>query len=252
MTTFIKNKLTVKVFQTRDEMGLSAAKDIEKTINEILIKKEFINIIFAAAPSQNDVLFHLINSCDIPWNRINAFHMDEYIGLDNDAPQRFSKYLTDHIFSKVNFKSINLISPSNNPDIEIKRYSSLLKEYRPDVVVMGIGENGHIAFNDPPVADFNDKEIIKVVKLDNICRQQQVNDGCFAHFDDVPTHALTLTVPTLFNADYLFCVVPCSTKANAVKETLNGSIDEHCPASILRKHQHATMYLDKDSAKLIC
>ena len=116
---------------------------------------------------------------------------------------------------------------------------------------MGIGENGHIAFNDPPVADFKDEKWVKPVKLDEICRQQQVNDGCFASLDKVPTHAMTLTVPTLVKAPYLFCIVPAPTKAKAVYETLNGSIDEHCPASILRTHDNVKLYLDNESSKLL-
>jgi glucosamine-6-phosphate deaminase len=116
---------------------------------------------------------------------------------------------------------------------------------------MGIGENGHIAFNDPHEADFNDTKTVKAVSLDEVCRNQQVNDGCFERLSDVPTHALTLTVPALTSAPHLFCVVPAKTKAWAVRETLFGSIDEHCPASILRTHGDATMYLDSDSSSMI-
>ena len=116
---------------------------------------------------------------------------------------------------------------------------------------MGIGENGHIAFNDPPVADFNDTLLIKPVELDGVCRNQQVNDGCFARLDDVPKYALTLTVPMLMSASDLFCIVPAKTKAWAVKETLTGSIDEHCPATALRTHPSAKLYLEPDSAELI-
>ena len=120
-----------------------------------------------------------------------------------------------------------------------------------DIGLIGIGENGHIAFNDPPVANFKDTCLAKPVKLDEVCRQQQVNDGCFASLDKVPTHAMTLTVPTLVKAPYLFCIVPAPTKAKAVYETLNGSIDEHCPASILRTHDNAKLYLDNESSKLL-
>ena len=246
------DNLNVKIFDTRVEMGAVAASDIKARFVELLSKKETINVIFAAAPSQNDVLKSLVEDKDIEWNRINAYHMDEYIGLDKSAPQGFGNFLRSHIFDLVPFKSVNCIDCSaKDPEAEAKRYAKLLEENPTDLVILGIGENGHIAFNDPPVADFNDKVLVKPVKLDEICRNQQVNDGCFAKIDDVPTHALTLTVPALVKAPYLYCIVPAPTKAWAVKETLTGSIDEHCPASILRLQDNATLYLDSDSASLL-
>ena len=252
MKTYNVDKLTVKIFDTRKEMGEASANDIKAKIKELLEKKDEINMIFAAAPSQNDVLLSLVNDKSISWNRINAYHMDEYIGLNKDAPQGFGNFLKAHIFGLVPFKSVNYIDISTtDPEKEAERYGELLKQNPTDIVVMGIGENGHIAFNDPPVADFNDKKWVKPVKLDEICRQQQVNDGCFSSIDEVPTHAMTLTVPTLVKAPYLFCIVPAPTKANAVYETLNGTIDEHCPASILRLQENAILYLDSDSAKLL-
>ena len=209
-------------------------------------------MIFAAAPSQNEVLAALANDKEIPWNRVNAFHMDEYIGLSADAPQGFGNFLRAAIFGVAPFKSVNYINISaTDADAECERYSKLLEENPTDIVVMGIGENGHIAFNDPPVADFNDKKKVKPVALDEICRQQQVNDGCFATIDDVPKTAITLTCPTLFLGDYLFCIVPAPTKANAVKATVCGEIGEACPATILRRHKSAVLYLDPDSSALL-
>lgn len=252
MKTFKQDKLTVKVFENRTLMGEDAAKDIAARLKALLSEKEEVNVIFAAAPSQNDVLAALVADTSIEWNRINAYHMDEYIGLSKDAPQGFGNFLKAHIFGLVPFKSVNYIDiTATDPDAEAARYSEVLKNNPTDVVVMGIGENGHIAFNDPPVADFKDEKVVKPVKLDEVCRQQQVNDGCFASLDEVPTHALTLTVPTLVNAPYLFCIVPAATKANAVYETLNGSIDEHCPASILRLQENAILYLDDKSSALL-
>ncbi len=252
MKTFIKDKLKVNVYQNRTLMGEGAAKDIKAKIIELLSQKDEINMIFAAAPSQNDVLKALVEDKEIEWNRVNAYHMDEYIGLDKNAPQGFGNFLKAHIFGLVPFKSVNYIDISTtNPEQEAERYGKLLLDNPTDIVIMGIGENGHIAFNDPPVADFNDKKVVKPVKLDEICRQQQVNDGCFESIDKVPTHAMTLTVPTLVKAPYLFCIVPAPTKANAVYETLNGSIDEHCPASILRLQDNAILYLDDQSSKLL-
>lgn len=252
MKTFVKDKLKVNVYENRTLMGEAAAKDIKERIISLLSQKPEINMIFAAAPSQNDVLKALVEDKDIEWNRVNAYHMDEYIGLDKNAPQGFGNFLKSHIFGLVPFKSVNYIDiTTTNPEGEAERYGKLLLENPTDIVIMGIGENGHIAFNDPPVADFKDKKVVKPVKLDEICRQQQVNDGCFASISDVPTHAMTLTVPTLVKAPYLFCIVPAPTKANAVYETLNGSIDEHCPASILRLQENAILYLDDQSSKLL-
>ena len=252
MNSFKKDLLTVNVYETRSEMGTSAALDIKKRILALLEKKETINMIFAAAPSQNEVLYALATDKEIPWNRVNAFHMDEYIGLPASAPQGFGNFLRDHIFGLADFKTVNYINISaEDAETECERYSRLLAEYPTDIVVMGIGENGHIAFNDPPVADFNDKKAVKPVALDEICRNQQVNDGCFAKIEDVPTTAITLTVPTLFAGDYLFCIVPAKTKANAVYATINNEINEKCPATVLRLHKNAILYLDGDSSALL-
>ena len=249
---YFVDKLRVKIFENRTLMGEDAALDIKNKITELLSQKDEINMIFAAAPSQNDVLKSLVEDRSIEWNRVNAYHMDEYIGLDKNAPQGFGNFLKEHIFGLVPFKSVNYIDIStDDPEREADRYAKLLADNPTDIVVMGIGENGHIAFNDPPVADFRDGRLVKPVKLDEICRNQQVNDGCFKHIDEVPTHAMTLTVPALMSAPYHFCIVPAPTKARAVYETLNGSIDEHCPASILRTKENSILYLDADSAKLL-
>ena len=250
--TFKKDKLEVKIYDTRDEMGKGAADDIAAAIKELLADREEINMIFAAAPSQNDMLLHLCEKTDIQWEKINAFHMDEYIGLAPDAPQCFSNFLKKYIFDLKPFKSVNLINAAaTDPEEECARYTKLLEENPVDIVCMGIGENGHIAFNDPHVAEFNDEKTVKPVKLDNICRNQQVNDGCFEKIEEVPEYAITLTIPTLVSAKYNFCVVPAKTKAVAVKNTVEGEITEYCPASILRNKDNAIMYCDADSAALL-
>ena len=250
--TFKKDKLTVKIYDTRDEMGIGAAADIAACIKDLLSKKEEINMIFAAAPSQNDMLHHLCAADGIEWERINAFHMDEYVGLDANAPQCFSNFLKEKIFDIKPFKSVNLINPAAKDSAEeCRRYTELLKSHPVDIVCMGIGENGHIAFNDPHVAEFDDAETVKPVTLDEVCRNQQVNDGCFEKLDDVPKTALTLTIPALVSATYNFCVVPASTKAEAVKNTVEGPITEMCPASILRQKDNAIMYCDADSSALL-
>lgn len=252
MKAFEKDKLKVEIYDTRAEMGNAAARDIKAKIAQLLAEKREINMIFAAAPSQNEVLAALADDGQIEWNRVNAYHMDEYIGLSADAPQGFGNFLKAHIFGRAPFKSVHYIDcTAADPEKEAARYEKLLGDNPPDIVVMGIGENGHIAFNDPPVADFKDAHGAKVVKLDEVCRNQQVHDGCFARLEEVPKYAITLTVPTLVSALWLFCIVPAKTKANAVKECLTGEIGEHCPASILRLQENAVLYLDKDSASLL-
>lgn len=244
--------LEVKIFQNRLIMGIEAAKEASDYIKEQLKTKKELNIVFAAAPSQKEFLAALVESKDVDWSRVNAFHMDEYIGLANDAPQGFGNFLNVAIFSKLPFRSLHYLKEENtDPRIICEKYTQILQNNPIDIVFMGIGENGHIAFNDPHVACFNDPEMVKIVNLDETCRNQQVNDGCFERFDLVPTHAITLTIPTLMSAKRLFCMVPSKLKANAVKATICGEISEHCPASILRTHTEITLYCDKDSAALI-
>ena len=232
-------------------MGNDAASKVSQKILELLNNQEAVNIVFGAAPSQDDLLAALQQS-DVDWNRINAFHMDEYVGLDAAAPQGFGNFLRDRIFDRLDFKSLNFLN-GNAEDLqeECNRYEKLLFAYPTDIVCMGIGENTHIAFNDPHVADFNDDRMVKVVDLDQACRQQQVNDGCFSQIDDVPTHALTLTVPALFKAKYAYCVVPGEKKAQAIYHTLNDEISEKYPSTILRTHPHAILFADEDSTSRI-
>ncbi len=249
---FKKDNLNVKIFATRAEMGVYAAAEAKAEILRLLSQQDEIRMIFAAAPSQNEFLAALTADKSIDFSRINAFHMDEYIGLNKDAPQGFGNFLRDRLFSKAPFKSVAYLNgQAADPQAECRRYAELLAQKPIDIVCMGIGENGHIAFNDPPVADFDDPLAVKVVKLDEICRNQQVNDGCFDSIDKVPTHALSLTIPRLTSTASIFCIVPAPTKANAVKATLDGDISTACPASILRRHANATLYLDADSAKYV-
>lgn len=244
---FEVDKLEVAVYPGRQEMGEEAGKAVEKKILELLEQQPEIRMIFAAAPSQNEVLAYLRQSERIPWEKITAFHMDEYIGLDDRAPQRFANFLKEHLFDRVHFKAVHLINGDQDPEAACERYAALLAEKPIDIVCLGIGENGHIAFNDPPVADFDDPKAVKVVELEHACRQQQVNDGCFASLDKVPRQAVTLTIPTLMAGKYLYCVVPGPTKREAVKATLEDAISTHCPATILRRHPHCKLYLDYGS-----
>lgn len=247
---FSKDKLRVQIYDSREEMGKGAAGEAVAYLKSLMAEQEEVNIIFAAAPSQNEFLAAMAAS-DVDWTRVNAFHMDEYVGLRSDAPQGFGNFLRRAIFDKVPLRSVHYLNGETPAQEACREYAELLEKNRVDVVFMGIGENGHIAFNDPHVASFEDPEVVKVVDLDEKCRQQQVNDGCFASLDQVPTHAMTLTIPTLCQAKRLFCVVPAATKAWAVNETVNGPITEQCPATIMRRHDNATLYIDSDSAKLL-
>lgn len=247
-----KDKLKIKIFPTREEMGRAAAADASVLIRKLQEEKDHLNLVFAAAPSQNEFLKALSEDDTIDFSRITAYHMDEYIGLPADAPQGFGNFLKRHIFGLCPFASVNYINgEAPDPEKECERYSQLLKAVHIDMVLMGIGENGHIAFNDPSVADFQDPKMVKVVTLEQVCRQQQVNDGCFEKLEQVPKKAITLTVPTLMDADYHFCIVPSGLKANAVRDAVEGPIAETCPASILRKAPNACLYLDADSAGLL-
>lgn len=241
----------INVFANRTEMGNAAAKDIEHAIVELLLAKEQLRIIFAAAPSQNEVLSYLSSSTKIAWDRIIAFNMDEYIGLPKHSDSLFSAYLNERLFSKVSPQKIHLINTHHSIEEEIKHYRKLITQEKIDIVCLGIGENGHIAFNDPPVANFNDKEIIKIVELDRSCRMQQVNEGCFSTLADVPETALTLTIPTIMDAGHLFCIVPGEGKMRAVFNTLTADINENCPATILRTHSSCRFYFDKESYQLV-
>jgi glucosamine-6-phosphate deaminase len=238
---------SILTFKTRDAMGRAAAADIGVALRDRLARQNTVRMIFAAAPSQTELLDALARERDIDWRRVTAFHMDEYFGLPADAPERFGAWLTRHFFSRVAFGAVHLIGQEPDADREAARYAALLAEAPIDVICLGIGVNGHLAFNDPPVADLHDTKQVKIVELDAICRQQQVDDGCFPTLSDVPTHAITLTIPRLLDADQLFCVVPGSSKRTAVERSLYGPIGTACPASALRTHSRCALYLDQDS-----
>ena len=249
---FTADHLHVDVYPTRDEMGKSAAKDAAAQIQELLNTKAFVNIIFAAAPSQNEMLLHLSVADGIDWSRVNAFHMDEYVGLNENAPQRFGYFLDQAIFGKLPFHEVHYINGNAfNPEEECSRYAALLEANPVDLVCMGIGENTHIAFNDPHVADFNDPSMVKLVALDEVSRMQQVHDGCFASIEEVPRMAITLTVPALMRAASIFCVVPGINKAMAVGHTINADISALYPSTALRLHENARLYLDENSASML-
>ena len=238
------------ISESTKALGKASAVHAATLINQAIEEKGYARILLSTGASQFETIQSLIKQ-PVDWSRVEVFHLDEYVGLSIEREQSFARYLSDHVFSKAPFASVNYIPANGDPDEGCEKYAELLKANKPDVVCMGIGENGHIAFNDPPVADFNDPKLIKKVALDDVCRMQQVHDGCFPTFDDVPKYALTLTVPALMSAEYLICTVPASTKANAVKAMLEGEYGEVCPATALRKHKGAKMFLDKDSAQKV-
>lgn len=245
------DQLKVKIFENRQLMGNAAAQDVTQKIKELLTKQKEVNIIFAAAPSQNEFLETLSKS-ELEWRRVNAFHMDEYVGLSPTHPERFGNFLKKRIFDKVPFGRVHYLNGNlEGPHRECQRYAELLSRFPPDIVCMGIGENTHVAFNDPHVADFEDPLMVKLVELDEISRGQQVHDGCFAKIEDVPISAITLTVPSLIRAKYIYCMVPGLNKTEAIYHTLNDEINERHPSTALRNHARATLYLDAESASKI-
>jgi glucosamine-6-phosphate deaminase len=241
----------VKVFETRQLMGEAAARAAAGHIRSLLKEKRSVNMIFAAAASQNEFL-EALAAQEVEWHRIRAFHMDEYIGLPENDPQLFSRFLRSRLFDKKPFQDVFYINgQAGDWAAECERYEGLLEQYPVDITCLGIGENSHIAFNDPHVADFSDPRLMKVVELDDACRQQQVNEGCFATREDVPPIAFTLTIPAIMSSRHLIVTVPGASKAEAVRHTLYDAISERYPATILRRHPHVRLFLDKDSATLL-
>jgi glucosamine-6-phosphate deaminase len=205
-------------------------------------------VIFGSAPSQNETLEALGAAPALDWGRVIAFHLDEYVGTPADAPHSFRRYLAEHLFRWAHpgiFHGIR--GEADDPLPECARYTRLLDETPPDIALLGIGENGHLAFNDPP-CDFDTAEVVRVVDLAESCRRQQVNDNAFVSLDNVPRRAITLTIPTLMRVPLIFVMVPGIAKAEAVHCALERLISPSCPASILRRHSNAAMFLDRDSA----
>jgi len=243
-----KDNLKVKIFENADLLGEASANSVAELLNAAIEEKGFANLILATGASQFQFLEHLQKK-KIDWEKITVFHLDEYKDISDNHPASFRKYLRERILEKVQPKEVYYLN-GDAPDIEaeVARYENLLKDHPIDVACIGIGENGHIAFNDPPVADFNDPKLVKVVELDEACRKQQLGEGWFSTFDDVPTHALTQTITGIMRCKAISCVVPDERKAEAVYNTINADISTACPATILRKHPNTILYLDKGSA----
>jgi glucosamine-6-phosphate deaminase len=246
ITNELNISMDIRRVDTRNDLGKAAGADIADAMRARLQTQSHLRMIFAAAPSQREMLQALVVQDGIDWSRVTAFHMDEYIGLPEDAPQSFGVWLCDAIFDRVPFAHVHLIRPGSDLEATCSAYGDKLMEAPIDLVLMGIGANGHLAFNDPP-ADLDDPLWVKVVTLDEVCRQQQVDDGCFNSIADVPRTAVTLTVPMLLRGDRLFCCVPGANKSEAVRGMVNDPIGGNCPATALRTHPRCTIYLDRDS-----
>lgn len=246
-------KLKVYIAQTAIEMGKTAAENIAKDLIALGKKKDTIRVMFAAAPSQN-TMFEALNAIpDIPWEKVEAYHMDEYVGISKEHSASFRNFLDRSIFKLHPFKTVHYIEGDAACGAEAiaKEYDGMLRGKPLDMIVLGIGENGHIAFNDPPDADFNDPTYAKVIKLSERSRIQQVNDKCFEKLEEVPYYAITVTIPAFREAGSLHCIVPNERKAEAVRNTLEGPITDSCPASILREIDNSHLYIDALSASLL-
>lgn len=246
---------TVQILPDRTAMGAAAARLVQDEVARVVTASGRARLIMACAPSQNDyfaALVPLAQATPEVWSRVEVFHMDDYVGLTADAPQSFRHYLRTHFLDHVPVAAFHpLLAEAPDPHAEATRYGQLLASAPIDVISLGIGENGHLAFNDPPVADFNDPHLVKVVEMDPVCRQQQVNDGCFPSLAHVPRHALSLTLPVFAAAGLLCCIVPTSRKAAAVRATLLDSVGPDCPATLLRQHPRAWLFLDPPAASQI-
>jgi glucosamine-6-phosphate deaminase len=241
------SKISIYIGTSRLEMGAKAASDVAVELRGRLKKQSGVRMIFAAAPSQAEMLASMVGQQGIDWGRVTAFHMDEYLGLAENAPQRFGLWLRRAMFDRLPFGAVHLLEPGNDPERAAADYARKLEEAPIDIVCLGVGVNGHLAFNDPP-ADLNDPKSVKVVRLDAACRNQQVDDGCFSKIEEVPERALTLTIPRLLAADRLYCCVPGARKREAVRRMLHDAIGPDCPATALRLHSNCTLYLDPESA----
>jgi glucosamine-6-phosphate deaminase len=244
-------QMTVGIYKTRDDMGYAAAADTCEALKSFLSKKPEVNVIFPCAMSQLDFFKYLFSMPGIEWERVNAFIMDEYMGLSPDSPQALINFANENIFGKVNFKN-NFAFNAANPDFddECRRFSDLLEKHPLDIACLGIGENGHLAYNEPHVADFFDPKLAKIVYIDEKSRNQAVHDGVFQSVDDVPKAAITVTIPAMLRAEYLSTVVPTKYKQNAVKDTVCGEISTRCPASILRV-KPSFLYVDSDAGAML-
>jgi glucosamine-6-phosphate deaminase len=247
--TTMYDQLTVAIYESNEDMGLAAALDAREMINKAIADKGEANIIVATGNSQLTFLHALRDAQGIDWSKIDIFHLDEYVGIDSSHKASFPRFLRHHIIDAVTPRAFYPV-PGQAEDLEqaCRAYEALLREHPADLVALGFGENGHLAFNDPPYARFDDPVWVKVIKLAEASRKQQAGEGHFDSLEEVPTHAITLTIPALLAAKAVLCIVPEARKAEAVRACLREPISEERPGSVLRQVSHAHLYLDRDSA----
>lgn len=249
---FSVESLSVRVYENASELSRDVAKRVHDNLEATLNRQGEARAILATGNSQLQFLEELDRMNGIDWSQITLFHMDEYLGLSADHPACFRRYMHDRVEQKLKPGRFHYLGgDALEPIQECDRYSSLLREKPIDLCCLGVGDNGHLAFNDPPVANFKDPHFVKIVKLDEICKTQQVNQGHFPTIDAVPPYALTLTIPALCFARTMICLCPGKHKAKPVKEALHGPVSSTCPASVLRTQPRAELYLDLDSASLL-
>ncbi len=238
----------VEVYATKAEASQAAAARAAETLQELIARQGQAVVLFATGASQFDFVAALRQQA-VDWQRVIAGHLDEYLGMSPDHPASFRRWLRERVEEPLRPGAFHYIhGDAPDPLAECRRYEAWLRSHPPDLGFVGIGENGHIAFNDPPVADFADPHWVKVVELDEACRRQQLGEGWFPTLESVPTHALTLTVPAILSIRRILSVVPEQRKARAVRDALLGPVSTRCPASILRTHPDATLFLDEASA----
>ncbi|HXA00210.1 MAG TPA: glucosamine-6-phosphate deaminase [Candidatus Dormibacteraeota bacterium] len=242
--------MQLKIFEDKNSLGKAAAEHAARILRRALREQGNARIIAATGASQFEFLEVLTSISDIDWARVEMFHLDEYVGLPISHPASFRKYLLERVINKTKIKDYHLLDGEGDPNAVAFHAGEKLKATPVDVAFVGIGENGHLAFNDPP-ADFESEVPYIVVELDEACRRQQVNEGWFATMEDVPTRAISMTVRQILKAKEIIAVVPDMRKAQAVKACLEGEISPMSPASILRRHANTTIYLDRNSASLL-
>lgn len=251
MLTRTYDDLEVVIGRTNEEAGAAAAEEFAATIRQVLAEREKAAVILATGNSQLTFIKAVTARDDIDWSRITVLHMDEYLGMDEDHPASFRRWMRDFVMDKVELDAFEGVIGDHEPaEEEVERYTRLLHDLDPAICVMGIGENGHLAFNDPP-ADFETDELVRIVEMDEVSRKQQVGEGHFPSLDETPTHAISLTIPALLKPRRVLVVTPEPRKAAIVKKALEGPVTPDVPASYLRTQGHVTLFLDGDSSALL-
>jgi glucosamine-6-phosphate deaminase len=241
----------VRVAATADELARDAARHASRVMTETVAARGAATVMLATGNSQLAFLDALARIDGVDWKAVTGFHMDEYVGIGMEHPASFARYMRDRVVGPMGIGTFHYIDGLAEPQGECERYAGLLRDNPPDLCCMGIGENGHLAFNDPPVADFDDPLDVKVVHLDDACKRQQVGEGHFASPAEVPPEAISVTVPALLRPSTVIVVCPERRKAAAVQRALEGSVTTSCPASILQGSPQATLYLDHESASML-